>query len=542
MPRGRASLLCLAPVVVALAGAPWVPLVPARGATAVPVIVITGAGWGHGVGMAQDGALEMGREGATLGQILGQFYPGTSLAQAHGDVRVPVLAASPGPGSLQITFPDGGQVVDTLSGQQSPGFPRPIPPGGSVVVSWDGSRYTATTSGAVGAAGLVAPAEAPTPTTTPGLLQLLTPTTKTPTTTRPRGPTSTAAPTQAPTTTRPSSTTRPPSTWVVSPAPASTVAAAAPPISSSRPLWAIPSPGGALGVPGRGRSYRGDIEAEAGTGALRLVNQLDVETYLTGMGEVLDPSWPAASLEAQEVAARTYALRAMSTSGELCDDTRCQVYIGTAGEYPAAEQAVAATAGEVLVSDGELADAVYSANAAGYSASREEGFGVTDAGYPYLRAAPYPAGPPLTWTTSVSAADAATLLGLTGPITGAAVTAKGPSGRALQVTMSAGGVQTVVSGLAFAAALDLRSTLISVRMGSAASAPPPPKATLALQLLPESAGAIAPPVAAALAPPVARVRSASSSGGVPDGLIALAALLVALTAAAAVRARRRTVS
>src|SRR3954470_2719131 len=49
--------------------------VPAARAATVPVLVIDGKGWGHGVGMAQDGAYWMGVGGASSNQILGHFYP-----------------------------------------------------------------------------------------------------------------------------------------------------------------------------------------------------------------------------------------------------------------------------------------------------------------------------------------------------------------------------------------------------------------------------------------------------------------------------------
>jgi SpoIID/LytB domain protein len=314
----------------------------------------------------------------------------------------------------------------------------------------------------------------------------------------------------------------------------------------------LPADGGVVGVPARGRSYRGAIEASGDGGALRLINQVDVETYLVGMGEVRDPSWPLASLEAQEVAARTYAMRAMATGGELCDDTRCQVYLGADAEYPAAQRAVAATAGEVMVSKGGLVDAVYSANAAGYSASRQEGFGVTDTGYPYLRAAPYPTKDPMPWTVQIATKDVVTRLGLHGDLTNVAVAGKGPSGRALEVTVTAGSTTQVVSGLAFAAALGLRSTMIdAIRAEIAAVAPPPPGASV-IQVPPEDAAG----VAAAIIPEVEIqalngdvVQNAAMpdfgagrlpiahQADVPVGRVVLAIGLVALTGAGVFRSR-----
>ncbi len=295
------------------------------------------------------------------------------------------------------------------------------------------------------------------------------------------------------------------------------------------------------------------VEALGGPSGLRLINQVDVETYLVGMGEVQDPSWPLASLETQEIAARTYALRAMASGGEICDDTRCQVYLGVDGEYPAAQRAVSATAGTVLVSGGSLIDAVYSSNAAGYSASRLEGFGVDDAGYPYLRAAPYPSRDPVPWTVEVASADIVSRLGLTGRLTNLLVSTKGPSGRALTVTATAGGHTVSISGLAFAAAFGLRSTMIdAIRATTAASAPPPPLGA-ALQVLPDNAGNVAAVSSASaettttglplffagpsLGPPLGAGAAPVRRASLPVGLVILAVALLALVGAATIRTR-----
>ena len=117
-----------------------VPAAPGHGAAAVPVLVVDGRGFGHGVGMAQDGALALGAGGATTEAILGHFYPGTRLATARGPVRVVVLVASDA--ETVVSFPAGGEVRSPLEGRQSPGFPVSVAPGGSVRLR-SGSVYRA---------------------------------------------------------------------------------------------------------------------------------------------------------------------------------------------------------------------------------------------------------------------------------------------------------------------------------------------------------------------------------------------------------------
>src|SRR5215210_372333 len=60
----------------------------ASGAT----FVLTGRGWGHGVGMSQCGALGYGQHGWRYARIVGHYYPGTQLTDAPVS-RVRVLLA-----------------------------------------------------------------------------------------------------------------------------------------------------------------------------------------------------------------------------------------------------------------------------------------------------------------------------------------------------------------------------------------------------------------------------------------------------------------
>src|SRR5690606_15697574 len=76
-------------LVVAMAS-PWSRVPAASAAGAVPVLVLDGTGWGHGVGLSQWGAEYLARTGRSVTDILGTFYPGVQLATAQGSVRVAV--------------------------------------------------------------------------------------------------------------------------------------------------------------------------------------------------------------------------------------------------------------------------------------------------------------------------------------------------------------------------------------------------------------------------------------------------------------------
>ena len=61
-----------------------------------------------------------------------------------------------------------------------------------------------------------------------------------------------------------------------------------------------------------GKAYRGALTLRANNGAMMVINAVPLESYLYGVvPQEAIPSWPAAALEAQAVAARTYALHTM---------------------------------------------------------------------------------------------------------------------------------------------------------------------------------------------------------------------------------------
>ena len=217
---------------------------------AVPVLVIDGKGWGHGVGMAQDGAYWMGVAGAKTPDILGHFYPGTAIGRGSGTVRVGVFDA-PSRDTV-VAFPNGGDVRDALSGQQSPGFPVTVGPGGQVHVWFDGSRYHAEAVGGRPAGSAVSRSATRAQV---GVTATTAPSVPSSSTTSTTGPAPTIAPPLTTTTTR--RPAPPPTQPQTPPPPPPPTPAPAPPAASTRPLWAVPSGSSVTAVPARGRQYRG---------------------------------------------------------------------------------------------------------------------------------------------------------------------------------------------------------------------------------------------------------------------------------------------
>jgi len=94
----RFALAGLAALLVAGATPPPAAHAATLGATAPralgPSVTFYGRGWGHGVGMAQYGALGRANAGQTTAQILGHYYLGTTLGTVDAATEVRVLALS----------------------------------------------------------------------------------------------------------------------------------------------------------------------------------------------------------------------------------------------------------------------------------------------------------------------------------------------------------------------------------------------------------------------------------------------------------------
>jgi stage II sporulation protein D len=132
----------------------------------------------------------------------------------------------------------------------------------------------------------------------------------------------------------------------------------------------------------------------ADDGTLSLSVILPFERYLEGIAEV-PPSWPRAALQAQAIAARSYALAITGWAGAeggsldrpICATTACQVYRGIPvpadPEHHRWVRAVRGTRGQMLLSDGRPAITVYFSTSNGRTYANEDVFGSSP--LPYLR-------------------------------------------------------------------------------------------------------------------------------------------------------------
>lgn len=107
----------------------------------------------------------------------------------------------------------------------------------------------------------------------------------------------------------------------------------------------------------QGRSYRGAMRVKRQGASLRVINAVELEDYLSGViGHEMPLGWHDEAVQAQAIAARTYALRELKPQRDydLESDTRSQVYRGVMRNDDRAQSMVRATKGLVVTHKGQM--------------------------------------------------------------------------------------------------------------------------------------------------------------------------------------------
>lgn len=188
--------------------------------------------------------------------------------------------------------------------------------------------------------------------------------------------------------------------------------------------------------------YRGTLSAVRTSDAtMARVGNVRREDYLRSViGKEMPPSWRPAALEAQAVAARSYAeqyrqSRPAGSAWDICDSTSCQVYTGRSvaapggrsvvQEYASTDAAVASTADVVRTYGGAVVRAEFSASNGGWTVAGSA---------PYLPAQADgwdPAGganPQFAWSAKLPASAIEQRFPAVGRLTAVAVTSRDGNG------------------------------------------------------------------------------------------------------------------
>lgn len=87
--------------------------------------VVTGGGWGHGIGMSQWGANQRAKEGQTYEQILSFYFPGTTLSEKITDVP-PSTDVTPKPEEPDTNLPETPTTPGTPTVPEQPTTPEEV--------------------------------------------------------------------------------------------------------------------------------------------------------------------------------------------------------------------------------------------------------------------------------------------------------------------------------------------------------------------------------------------------------------------------------
>ena len=234
----------------------------------------------------------------------------------------------------------------------------------------------------------------------------------------------------------------------------------------------------------------GQIQAYDRLGYERTVNLVPLQTYLDGvvpaeesaswgtfggtLGAPQGQAWGFQALEAQAIAARSYALAEAAAGGwggfaTICDNTMCQAYVGANYASPVSNLAVSDTSGLVLVTPGapsSVVSARYSASTGGWTAPGSFP-AVRDRGdVCVVPGNALECNPNHSWRQSFSGRGIARHFRAVGTVLRIRVQTRNGlgtfGGRVLSVLVVGTKGRVLVSGSAFAAALKLRSDWFAI--------------------------------------------------------------------------------
>ncbi len=222
------------------------------------------------------------------------------------------------------------------------------------------------------------------------------------------------------------------------------------------------------------RSYRGALRlSDSNT-----VNVLGLDDYVKGVvAREMPASWHPAAVQAQAVAARSYAAfdRAEhpSRSHQTCDTTSCQVYGGVAAEDPRSTAAVDSTAGQILTFQGRPAFTQFNASSGGWLAAGSVPYLVAKAD----RYDGHAGNPVHRWSTTITRSAVQRAWPALGTLQRVGVSRRDGNGewhgRVEQMVLDGSRSDVTVSGTAFRSKLGLRSAWFRFGTGAGGSTTSP---------------------------------------------------------------------
>ena len=230
--------------------------------------------------------------------------------------------------------------------------------------------------------------------------------------------------------------------------------------------------GGAVSLvtPSGVKPYRGQVWSRVDDGDRVTVNRLGMGAYLRGVVPLEMPAlWEPAAVQAQAIAARTYAAyeraHPRSDAYDICDTWSCQVYGGMSAEHPASDAAVSAVGRKILTYDDEPAFTQFASSSGGWTSAGSA---------PYLvaKADPYDdvdGNPVHDWSVKVTDKSLERAWPSIGNLRRIVVDRRDGhgdwGGRVTSLTLVGGHGRVTMSGDTFRSRLGLRSTYLTFQVG-----------------------------------------------------------------------------
>jgi stage II sporulation protein D len=237
-------------------------------------------------------------------------------------------------------------------------------------------------------------------------------------------------------------------------------------LSESNAFWLEPSEDGFVWI--GDKWYRGKVMVTLENGKLTAVNYVDLENYLYSVvGSEMPTSWPAAALQSQAVAARSYALYKRSKSRnplyDLDSTTASQVYKGIVQEAPSTISAVDSTANQVVTYNAQVIEAIFHSSSGGHTENASE---VWSSDVPYLRGVDdYDQNAPVySWEKVLTLSEFSNELSTVGTVRSIGTPQMTSQGRVKTVSITGDRGSQTLKGSDIRSALDLRSTRFTMRI------------------------------------------------------------------------------
>lgn len=241
--------------------------------------------------------------------------------------------------------------------------------------------------------------------------------------------------------------------------------------ATAQAFWLEPTGNGMVWI--EDRWYRGRVLVVPSGQGVTAINYVDLEQYLYSVvGSEMPASWPQEALQAQAVAARSYALNHQAKAAragrayDMGGTQSWQVYRGLSGEATSTIAAVEATAGQVLTYGGQVIEAVFHSSSGGHTENSED---VWSSAVPYLKGVQDfdHDAPVYTWQAAFSFDDVSAKFSGLGRLRHIEVSARSGHGRARQILLTGDSGTQSVSGNDLRRALGLRSTKFEVSVNAA---------------------------------------------------------------------------